>query len=597
MLTTLKKLFSLLAESERSGLFKIQLLLIFMAIFELIGIASIFPFMALVGNQSILYEPGPIAEFFKFSQIADPNNFLMLLAVSVFLIILSSSLFSIFASWKLAMFGNKVGANIGNRLFCFYMHQPWLYHSDQNSSTLTSKIANESYRLTHFVINPVLLMNARLISAVCICTMLLIFNPLIAISGAFFFGSAYYLIFSFASFYLDRNGKIISHDTQARFRLMSEGFGGIKDTLLLGRQSKFIDRFKSVSNNIAHANGLTTTLISLPRYLVELLLLTAVILLVVFLLITNEENMLSILSVYALAGLKLLPAFQQVYSSLSLIKGNISAFTVLNKDLIASNPKNLATKIDPFENKKIQFLNTIKFKNISFSYPKEHIKVINEVSLTIKKNTCIGIVGSSGSGKSTTVDLLLGLLEPSEGEIVIDSKVLNKTNIRKWQNIVGYVPQDIYLSDLSIKENIAFGLPKIDISNEAIDQALELANLKDFVNSLPESANTVVGERGVQLSGGQRQRIGIARALYHEAEVLILDEATSSLDGLTEKSIMDNINSFTGKKTIIMVAHRLATVRNCDDIFLFHNGEIIDQGSFEELVLRNETFHEMSKHA
>lgn len=597
MISILKNLLSLLSKQQRHGLFQIQVLVIFMAIFEVISLLSILPFMALVGNSNLLLEPGILNDIFKYSGIIEQGDFLIFLALGVLLIILSSSIFSIYTTWKYTMFGNQLGADIGNRLYKFYMKQPWLFHSSENSTKLITKIAHEGHRTTYSIINPVLNLNAKFVSIFFIAGALFLFNPIFAALGAAIFGISYFIIFSTVKFYLDRNGKVISNETQMRFRLMSEGFGGIRDTLLLGRQSTFTKRFNSVSNNIAYAMGNNQTLTNVPRFFIELVVLSAIILLILFLLITKNANILPIISLYALAGLKLLPGFQQVYTSLSVIRSNIPAFEALKKDLLSSQYIDESEEIYSNNNEKISFSRSIKFKNISFSYPRHDSKIIEDVSIEIPINSTIGIVGSSGSGKSTAADLLLGLLTPSKGQIFIDNKALDFKNLRDWQNRLGYVPQSIYLSDSSIKENIAFGLALDEIDESQISYSIKQAHLKDFINSLPAGVDTIVGERGVQLSGGQRQRIGIARALYSKADVLILDEATSSLDGITEKTIMDAIHDFSGKKTIIMIAHRLATVRECDLIFLMENGKVVDQGAFDDLVKRNKKFMEMAKHA
>lgn len=597
MIPILKNLFSLLSKQQRHGLFRIQVLVILMAIFEVISLLSILPFMALVGNSNLLMEPGILNDFFKFSGLVEPSTFLILLALGVLLIILSSSMFSIYTTWKYTMFGNQLGADIGNRLYKFYLKQPWLFHSSENSTKLITKIAHEGHRTTYSIINPALNLNAKFVSIFFIAGALFLFNPIFAALGATIFGISYFIIFSLVKFYLDRNGKVISNETQMRFRLMSEGFGGIRDTLLLGRQSTFTKRFNSVSNNIAYAMGNNQTLTNVPRFFIELVVLSAIILLILFLLITSNANILPIISIYALSGLKLLPGFQQVYTSLSVIRSNIPAFDALKKDLLSSQYIDESEEISSNENNKITFSKSIKFKNISFSYPRHDSKVVDDVSIEIPINSTIGIVGPSGSGKSSAIDLLLGLLTPSKGQILIDQRVLDSGNLRDWQNKLGYVPQSIYLADSSIKENIAFGLPLDEIDESQIYYSIKQAHLEEFINSLPEGVDTIVGERGVQLSGGQRQRIGIARALYSKADVLILDEATSSLDGITEKTIMNAIHDFYGKKTIIMIAHRLATVKECDLIFLMEKGKVVDQGSFDDLVKRNKKFMEMAKNA
>src|SRR5690554_4164486 len=360
---------------------------------------------------------------------------------------------------------------------------------------------------------------------------------------------------------------------------MSEGFGGIKDTLLLGRQGLFNERFETASRRYGRAQGTTKALAQVPRYLIELVAFGAVIFLVLYLLAAHEGNLgtiLPVLSVYALAGFKLLPAFQQIYSSLSAIRGNLAAFDALRDDLYASSRQPIRQALTEQERTEQHLApkHSIRLDDVTFAYPGKQEPALKALNLEIPATKVIGLVGASGSGKSTAIDLLLGLIEPQQGQILIDGQPLTDANRRAWQNSLGFVPQAIFLADSSIWENIAFGLPPESIDEAKVRQAATMAHLDELIAELPCGLETRVGERGVQLSGGQRQRIGIARALYHDADVLVLDEATSALDGITEKLIMDAIHDFSGKKTIIMIAHRLTTVKQCDAIFMMSQGKV-----------------------
>ena len=335
----------------------------------------------------------------------------------------------------------------------------------------------------------------------------------------------------------------------------------------------------------------------------ELVSFSAAVLLVMYFLVSNQGNLeiiLPIVSIYALAGFKLLPAFQQIYFSISTIQANIASYENIKSDLKSSAIKysNYNYEDDTFvSSESISFSKAITLSNISFSYPETSQSLISNLSIEFPKNQVIGLVGPSGSGKSTIIDILMGLVEPDAGELVVDSSALNLLQKRALQNSIGFVSQSIYLADSSIKENIAFGIPPDLIVNTDITRALKLANLEDVIQSLPNGVDTFVGERGVQLSGGQRQRIGIARALYNDPEILVFDEATSPLDGLTEKNIMKAIDSFAGQKTIILIAHRLSTVMNCNLIYYMENGKIIDQGTYQYLIESNANFKQMSEHS
>ena len=305
----------------------------------------------------------------------------------------------------------------------------------------------------------------------------------------------------------------------------------------------------------------------------------------------NFMNALPIISLYALAGYKIMPAMQQIYNSITRIR-----FVSPSLDQIHQDYVNLDMKKNDLKENSLLMKNNIILKNVYFNYPNSKTKVLNFDNLRIDVNSKVALVGSTGSGKTTTVDLLLGLIENEKTSLEIDGKVINKHNLKAWQKLIGYVPQQIYLTDNTIEANIAYGVNSINIDQEAIEQAAKISNIHDFVtNELPQKYKTVVGERGVKLSGGQRQRIGLARALYHKPQLLILDEATSALDNFTEKAIMDSLKELDGKITIIMVAHRLSTVKDCDKIFVLDNGKIKASGTFNELVQTNDFFNSMSK--
>ena len=320
--------------------------------------------------------------------------------------------------------------------------------------------------------------------------------------------------------------------------------------------------------------------------------------LVLYLIKTSNSDLsiiLPILSVYGLAAMKLLPALQIIYNSLAIVKGNLSAYEAIKEDLkrinISRINKNDSTK--PVWSKH----NEIILKEATFTYPGKKSPALDNISLKIKPNALVGFVGTSGSGKSTIADLISGLIIPKHGKVIIDGIPLDEQNIKLWKKKIGFVPQSIFLTEGTIAENIAFGVSEDLIDYNQIEKALKLANLYEFVSNLDKGVYSKVGERGIQLSGGQRQRIGIARTLYYDADILIFDEATSALDGITEKIIMDSIKDFTGKKTLILIAHRLKTVQKCDQIFMMEKGSVIDSGTYQKLIEKNNDFKKMSENA
>ncbi|WP_284891989.1 ABC transporter ATP-binding protein [Cobetia amphilecti] len=601
MFTQLKELYSLLTAEQRSKLKRLQMLVVLMAFAEIAGVASIGPFMALVGDINQLKSDGVIGEIYRASGISEPRDFLFSMGVMVLVVLAVASCISMFTIWRISMYGQVVGAELSSRLFRHYMHQSWIFHASGNSSNLVNRTSQECLRITNNIINPLMQMNAKIVLVFFMALAIFVYNPWVAMTGIGIFLSVYFILFRTVRSKLKQNGDFVTEMQQLRFKLLAEGLGGIKDVLLLGRQEVFVDRYVQASKNFAKSQGTNLALGLVPRYALEFIAFGSVIFLILFLLSAHDGNLgeiLPVLSVYALAGFKLLPAFQHIYTSLSNIRGNIAAFEDISFDLkesLQSSEEQLCSRYGARETLKSK--SNISLQNITFYYPEKKTPALHNFNLEIPANQIIGLVGASGSGKSTAIDMILGLIQPTKGELVIDGRVVDDNIIRIWQNSIGFVPQAIFLSDSSIRENIAFGLSSQDIDDSAVTRAIKMAHLKELIDSLPEGLDTLVGERGVQLSGGQRQRIGIARALYHDADVLVLDEATSALDGITEKMIMDAIHDFSGKKTIIMIAHRLATVKQCDRIYLLKDGKIEACGTFDELVENNTSFSKMVEHS
>lgn len=594
MFNLAKELYSLLTPDQRRRYLSLQIMVFFMAIMELLGIASIAPFMSLVADMQLLETNVMLNKVYLASGVNSHEQFLFIAGLIVLLMLSIASMLSIITTWHLSLFAFSVGTEIGDRLYRYYLHQDWLFHASGSSAQLTKQIATESMRVTNYVILPFIQMNARLILATFISVGIFVFNPVIATVGIVLFISGYILIYKLIRKRIVRYGENISSASTARFRLMNEGFGGIKDILLYSRNDDFVKKFKQSGRALARAQGMNTALSQAPRYFMELIAFGALISLVLVLLTRHDgtlSQVLPVLAIYALAGFKLLPALQQIYGSVTTIRGNAAAFNAIKTDLLASMAK---------ENEKINIrinlsrINHIRFNNISFTYPNKNTPALQGINIKIPINATVGFVGESGSGKSTAIDMLLGLIEPDIGQFMLGDIVVDGNNRHDWQKHIGFVPQNIFLSEGSIAENIAFGLNHKDIDFDKVNQAIKLAHLEPLINSLPKGLETKVGERGVQLSGGQRQRIGIARALYNQPEVLVFDEATSALDGMTEKVIMDAIQEMSGQKTIVLIAHRLKTVQQCDMIYLMDKGRIIDQGTYKELIENNPQFRNMA---
>ena len=594
MIKTIIEFFSLLTPSQRRRFYTLQILLVIMTFAEVASIFSITPFMALVGDPSILQKEGFLRILYEKSNLDEPYKFIFYLGFVVLAILIISALISIFITWRLAMFATKIGVEIGDRLYSHYLNRDWLFHTMKSSSNLTEKISTETYRITHMFLLPLMYMNARLFLTLFVFLILLVYDPIVSIICLIVFSITYIIIIKLARARLEINSKNISAMFLERFKLMSDSFGGIKEVLLLDKSSEFKKSFIKAGNKLAYSEGLNRAIALVPRYFMELIGFASMIALVLYLIANSKGNLgllLPILSIYAIAGVKLLPALQQIYNSIVTIQGNLSAYESIREDLININ-MDIEQKVE--DNQQVWSKhNEISLKNITFNYPHKKSFALKDVSLVIKPNTTVGFVGTSGSGKSTLIDVIIGLIKPQQGEITIDRTPLIRQNLRTWQNKIGIVPQVIFLTEGTISENVAFGIPQDLINHEQVKKVLKLAYLEEWVLGLENGVHSKVGERGIQLSGGQKQRIGIARALYYEADVLVFDEATSALDGITEKAIMRAINDFTGKKTLIMIAHRLTTVQKCDKIFMMNNGSIVDSGTYQQLLKKNEQFKKM----
>jgi ABC-type multidrug transport system fused ATPase/permease subunit len=382
--------------------------------------------------------------------------------------------------------------------------------------------------------------------------------------------------------------------TDANYQLYksaTEALSSIKYIKVSGSEVGFVKSFYGPSEEIAGYQTKSHMFSLVPRYILEVIIFGGMIIIVMTLGGDNSE-IIPVVSLYAMAGYRLMPAIQSMYSGIISIKYNISAFDLLVSDLSKSDE----SKEMNFKLKKhtLKFNHKIELKDINYTYLGASHSIIDKLNLTIEKNTVVGIVGTTGSGKTTLVDILLGLLVPSAGYIKLDETRLGKNNISNWQGDVGYVPQSVYLLDGSIRRNIAFGIPNDKINEDQIIRVAKMASLHDFILSLPEKYDTLVGERGVRLSGGQQQRISIARALYHNPSVLMLDEATSALDSVTENTIMDAIHNLAHKKTIIMIAHRLSTIKECDIVHMMDAGTIVASGTYQQLIVDNKDFRAMA---
>ena len=589
----LEQILYLLTPHERKRAVLLLVMIAMMAILDMIGIASILPFMAVISNPDIIETNTILSKVFQVSTkfgVENNQQFLFALGVLVFLVLVTSLAFKALTTYVQVRYVEMRQYSICKRIVEDYLHQPYSWFLSRNSADLGKTILSEVGTIVGSGIRPLMELISKGMVATALIVLLIITDPKLAIIVGFTIAGSYGLIFYFTNSYLNRIGKERLKNNRLRFLAVSEAFGAAKEVKVGGLEQTYIERFSGPAQTIAQIHASAAVLGQLPRFFLEAMAFGGVMLMTLYLMRTSGSfnNAVPIISLYVFAGYRLLPALQQVYASFSQLSYVGPSLNTLCDDL-----KSLA-KVDIKKDQYNLPLNkSIKLKNVHYNYPNESRSALKDININISAQTTVGLVGATGSGKSTTVDVILGLLEAQRGTLEIDNQVITKKNCRAWQQSIGYVPQHIFLADDTVAANIAFGKKPNDIDQEAVKNASKIANLHEFViNELPKKYETTIGERGIRLSGGQRQRIGIARALYHNPQVLILDEATSALDNETEKSVMDAIKNLGKNKTIILIAHRLSTVKKCDKIFLMEKGKIKNEGIFEELITTDYKFQQ-----
>ncbi len=595
----LKRLLDLLEAKERRQLYFLLAAITLMGLIDVLGISSVLPFMAVLAKPDVIQSARPLQVVYDYFGFSSTTQFLFFLGVVALVTITATNVFTLLVSRALLRYCYLLGHAMSERMLQGYLCRPYAFFLTRNSSALMLNVMGEVTGVVHGILVPGVHLVAKSVVAACVLTFVVLMQPGLAIAFAVVLGGAYLAMFTFVRSRVSRLGAYSQTANGERYRLTTEVFAGIKDLRLLAREGEYFDRIRQASREYALNQSSTELIAMAPRYALETIAFGAVLVLVLYLLAVEREmsRMVPLLTLYAFAAYRLLPAFQQVFSSLTHIRFNLASLDIVARELtqLRNSTDGVETMfLDmPFP---LAFEHTIGLEQIVYRYEGRDCPVLDGISLSIAKNTTVGLVGETGSGKTTLVDILLGLLQPAQGRLLVDGKPINAENLRAWQQNLGYVPQQIFLSDDTIARNIAFGVPTSKIDRARVEEVARIAKIHDFVvGQLPQQYDTAVGERGVRLSGGQRQRIGIARALYHDPAILVMDEATSALDGITEDAIIDAIHTLAHRKTIILIAHRFATVQDCDTIYLLDQGRLADQGSYDELIARSEQFRAMAK--
>lgn len=595
MSKTLKKIFYILPEGDPLKLVILLFLMLVAAGLEVAGIGMIPAFVAIVADPERVLAVEWLQPLLNFLEITNSKDLLIWGSTALVSIFILKGIYIIAFNYYEARFIYRRRYTISHRMMRAYMHAPYIFHLQRNTAELLRNVAQEVGTFISTVVTNILKMTREAVMALAILIFLFVMEPLITLLVILLTGVGAGTFILMTKKKMKEYGREEQERRSEMIKALNQGLGGIKDARVLNREEEFIEKFRIQALKSTRLLAYLRFIQQVPRPVVES---TAVIgmLLVSVLLVWQDRPMSTIiptLTLFAMATVRLMPSVQEIVSLYTSVRYNIVTLNPIYNDLKELEEYNTKFKKDRESQKQIRLDKNIEIKNVSYSYPETEEQALKNISITIPKGKAVAFVGASGAGKTTIVDLVLGLLEPDEGEIIVDGVNIQK-NLSAWQKNIGYIPQMIYLADETLRSNIAFGIPKNEIDENKVRQAVNLAQLKSMVNRLPNGLDTIVGEHGTRLSGGQRQRIGIARALYHDPDVLIMDEATSALDNITEKQITSAIESLKGERTLIIIAHRLTTVKNCDQLYFMEEGKIVQEGTYHSLVDTNHRFREMA---
>ena len=588
---TLKKLIFLLTTREQFRAILIFFIILIMAFIEIAGLASIVPFMAILSDPNVIEDNSQLNMVYQVSRdfgIENEKQFLFLSGLVVFLLLVVSLITKALATYLQVNFSSTAKFNLEKRLVTSYLSQSYVWFLDRHSADLGKNILGEVGTVIKGGVQAMINLITRGVVAIAVLILLLIVDAKLTLIVGFTLGFTYFVIFALTRSFLKYIGNERFKANRWRFTTVSEAFGAVKEIKLGGFEKNYVDRFSEPAKKLANYEAFFGVLSQLPRFAIEAVAFGGMLLITLYLMAksNNFVNIVPTIALYTLAGYRLIPLLQGVFDCVNTLRYSKASVDALYDDL-----KRL--KISDLNNEKkvLELKKEINLNNISFSYPNSSELNLQNINLKIPVGSDVGIVGITGSGKSTLIDIILGLHKPKNGSLEVDGVKIDNFNRRSWQQSIGYVPQQIFLFDDTIASNIAFGIDPKNIDQEAVEKAAKIANIHKFiVNDLPLKYKTLIGERGIRLSGGQRQRLGIARALYHNPKVLVLDEATNALDVHTEQIVIEEIKKIQEDRTMIVITHRLNSVKDFDNIIIIEKGQIKQEGKFEKLKNLSEYF-------
>lgn len=597
MLDNVRKSLSLLTANEkRKGLLVLALMII-VALVEVVGVASVLPFIGVLSRPELVHSNEWLNWAYTGLGFETERRFLFFLALMFFSVVVISIGMKILFTYAMVRLSELIGYSVARRLVAGYLRQPYEWFLGQHSANIGKTVLSEIEAVINGAIKPIMEIVSKSLISLLIITLLIVVDPLLAGAAGFGLMVAYALAYAVLRGPLKRLGQRRLEANRRRFRVINESFGGIKELKVGGLEGAALRQFKQPAREFAAMRARSAIFSGVPPLIIEAFLMAGVVLFALFMLAGEGdlEATLPILALFAFAILRMKPALQSVYTNFSKLRFSGPALDNLHQSLQELEPES-GSHLGMKREAPLPVRTGIELSDIRYRYPGAGTDTIHGIEMLIPAGSRAGLVGSTGAGKTTMVDIMLGLLKPYQGTMRVDGVPIDSENMRAWRSTIGYVPQHIYLTDGSIRENIAFGVPEEQIDDRQVRQAAVLAQMADFVETeLPRAYDTEIGERGVRLSGGQRQRIGIARALYHNPSVLILDEATSALDNQTESAVMLAVEALAGAKTVILIAHRLSTVERCDQIYMLENGRLVGQGDFNSLMESNEKFRRIAQ--
>ena len=566
----------------RRNLLFLMILILLTSLAEIISIGSIVPFLGALTAPEKVYGHILVKPIIDFLEIKEPSQIMLLFSIFFGLAVLISGIMRLLLLWSNTKISYSIGTDFGANIYRRTLLQEYIIHCSRNSNEIINSIANKTTSVIG-IINMILSLISSAVILVSVVIVSFLISPLISCSIFLSVALIYTFIVKLNKKQLLLNSESIAKDSDCLVKSLNEGLGGIRDVIINGSENIYCQAFRKADTSLRRAQSSNVFLVNSPRYLIETLAMILIIFLAYFFSMNYNggTKTVPILGLIALGAQRLLPIFQQGYGSWSTILGSqksLQDVLELLEQTIPDDTNKQILKVIPFKN--YIYLNQIYFRyNLKTSY------VLKAIDFKINKGDRIGLIGSTGSGKSTLFDIIMGLLEPSKGSLEIDGKLISALNKRAWQSHIAQVSQTIFLTDSTIKENIAFGIPKHQINLKRVKQAASRAQISHLIESWPEKYKTFVGENGIRLSGGQRQRIAIARALYKKADLIIFDEATSSLDNETEQSVMDSIVNLNKDITLLFIAHRISSLKNCTQILeLSHDGTIKQIENYKSII-------------